>query len=340
MKAQIAPGYDKKRVVLKDSIPIHTPYTLFISPSQLCNFRCHYCSHSLTNTKKREVGLVKVNLSDDLFAKIVKQSEELGGKFKRILLTGLGEPLLNEKIAEIVKRIDRADMSEKIEIFTNASRLNKELTNSLIESGLTKLRISIQGTSAEAYKKHAGVKVDFNALVRDIGYFYERSRGLCEVYIKVIEEELESLEDKERFFKIFGDICDEIYVENLVRAQPMMGDYDNKVSSSRTIYGDEAQKREVCPYIFYSLQVDSEGNCFPCPPLGLPKSFSLGNINDQPISEIWYGDKHQQLMAQHLRKDGSRPKLCQECTCYKAFTPEQDALDAVADEILERLTNG
>lgn len=340
MKAQIAPGYDKNRVVLKDAIPIQTPYTLFVSPSQLCNFKCHYCAHSLSNTEKREAGLVRINLSDDIFSKILKQSEELGGKFKRILLTGLGEPLLNEKIAEIVKQLKQAGVSEKIEIFTNASKLNDALSDALIDSGLTKLRISIQGTSADTYKKQARVKVDFDALVGNIGYFYERSRGRCQVYIKIIEEELDSPEDKELFFKMFGDICDEIYVENLVRAQPMMGDYGNKVSADRTFYGEESQKRDVCPYIFYSLQIDSEGNCFPCPPLGLPKSFSLGNINDQPISEIWYGEKHQQLMAQHLRKDGSRPKLCQECTCYKAFTPEPDALDAVADEILERLTDG
>lgn len=340
MKANIAPGYDKNRVTLRDAIPIRTPYTLFISPSQLCNFKCHYCSHALSNTEKREAGLVRVNLSDDVFASIIKQSEDLGGTFKRILLTGLGEPLLNPKIPEIVNQIKQAGIAEKIEIFTNASKLNEALSDALIDSGLTKLRISIQGTSAEAYKTQARAKLDFDALVKNIAYFYGRSRRRCEVYIKVIEEELDSPEDKKIFFRVFGDICDEIYVENLVRAQPMMGDYNNKVSSDRTFYGEKAQKRDVCPYIFYSLQIDSEGNCYPCPPLGLPKSFSLGNIKEQQIREIWYGEKHQELMKQHLRKDGSRPQLCQSCTCYKAFTPSQDNLDAAADHILERLING
>lgn len=53
MKANLKPGYDLQRKVLKDVVPLDTPYTLFISPSQLCNFKCHYCSHSLSTSEKK-----------------------------------------------------------------------------------------------------------------------------------------------------------------------------------------------------------------------------------------------------------------------------------------------
>lgn len=339
MKANYVPGYDKERVFLKDVIPISVPYTLFISPSQLCNFKCHYCAHSLPGKVKKDSGLIRVHMQDDCFEKIIDQSKALGGKYKRVLLTGLGEPLLNQDVASMVRRISSAQISDRIEIFTNASKLNKSVSDDLISSGLTKLRISIQGTSKEAYKKHAKINLDFNGLVDNIAYFFKTSRNRCSVYIKVINEELDSESDRQKFLDIFGEICDEIYVENLVRAQPMMGDYDNKISSERTFYGEEAKKRDVCPYIFYTLQIDSEGFCYPCPPLSLPKSFSLGNINQESISEIWYGRKHMELMQQHLLKDGSRPDLCKNCTCYKAFTPEQDNLDDSAASIKKRLSN-
>lgn len=337
MKAEIKPGYDNERQSLKDIIPLDTPFTLFISPSQLCNFKCHFCSHSLSSEKKKEAGFVAINQDFEVFKKIAQQSKEFPRKYKRILLTGLGEPLVNPRIAEMVKLLKEYDIAEKLEIFTNASLLTKELSDSLIAAGLTRLRISVQGTDAEKYKKHCGINIDFEKFVENIKYFYEKSRNKCSIYIKIIEEELYGEEDRQKFFNIFGEICDDIFVENLVRAQPMMGDYDEKIAMSRTFYGEIAEKREVCPYIFYTLQTDSEGNCYPCPPLSLPLSFSVGNIHKQTLKEIWNGERMQKLRLSHLKKDGSKCKLCKQCTNYLCFTPEQDNLDDNAQEIINKI---
>ncbi len=337
MKASVKAGYDTVRQPLKDILPINTPFTLFISPSQHCNFKCSFCSHSLPTEEKKEKGLNQLNLSDELFLKIVEQSKKFPSKYKRILLTGLGEPLINKNIAEMVRELKKADISEKLEIFTNASLLTPQLSSDLIDAGLTKLRISIQGTDAQQYKKHCGVNINFDELVDNIRFFYEKSRGKCEVYIKIIEEELKDEDDKQKFFDIFGNICDDIFIENLVKAQPAMGDYEQKIDTVRTFYGEEAKKRDVCPYIFYSLQIDSEGNCFPCPPLSLPQYFSIGNIADIPLTEIWLGKKHKALIRSHLSENTSKPSLCKECVCYLAFTPSTDNLDGHEKEILKKM---
>lgn len=336
MKAQLKPGYDRERQCLKDIIPIDTPFTLFVSPSQLCNFKCHFCAQSLSAEKKKEEGFVAINQDFEVFKKIAEQSREFPNKYKRILLTGLGEPLMNPKIAEMVKMLNDYEVAEKLEIFTNAALLNEKLSDGLIDAGLTRLRISVQGTDGEKYKKHCGVNIDFDKFVDGIRYFYEKSRGKCSIYIKIIEEELYGEDDRQKFFDIFGDICDDIYIENLVRAQPMMGDYDDKVAMTRTFYGEKAEKRKVCPYIFYTLQTDSEGNCYPCPPLSLPLSFSVGNLNEQPLKEIWNGERMTRLRRSHLKGNGTKCSICEQCTCYLAFTPDQDNLDQDADEILKR----
>lgn len=334
MNAIIKPGYDSQRQYLKDVIPLSTPFTLFIAPSQLCNFKCHFCSHSLSTQKKKEAGFVAKHLDFGLFKKIVEQSQAFAEKYKRILLTGLGEPLMNPRIVEMVQELSHANVAENLEIFTNGSFLTHDLSDGLVEAGLTKLRISIQGTSARMYEKNCSVRIDFQALVDEIKYFYDKSRNKCSIYIKIIEEELEDENDKKKFFDIFGSICDEIYVENLVKAQPMMGDYDNTISTVKTFYGEIAEKREVCPYIFYSLQIDAEGNCFPCPPLSLPKSFSLGNLLEIPLTKIWYGEKHKELMISHLKSDGNKPDICKKCTNYMCFTPKEDSVDLHKEEII------
>ncbi len=337
MKAKIKPGYEQERIILKDVVPLDTPFTLFISPSQLCNFKCNFCTHSLSKETKKDKGLVEINQSFEVFKKIAEQSKVFPQKYKRILLTGLGEPLVNKRIVDMVQMLTDYNITEKIEIFTNASLLTPKLSDELINAGLSQLRISIQGTDAHQYKKNCGVNIDFDNLVENIHYFYEKSRNKCSIYIKIIEEELIDDADKQKFFNIFETISDTIFVENLVRAQPAMGDYDNKIEQTRTFYGETAKHRDVCPYLFYSLQTDSEGNCFPCPPLSLPLSFSLGNINEQPLTEIWNGKKHKELMISHLKKDGSKNELCKRCTNYLCFTPDEDNLDLAAEAILKRI---
>ena len=337
MQAKVKPGYDNSRQILKDLIPIDTPFTLFIAPSQVCNFKCHYCLHSLTPKEKKSQGFVSIKQDFEVFKKIAEQSKEFTNKYKRILLTGLGEPLTSPNIVEMVQVLNDYQITEKLEIFTNASYLTKKISDGLISAGLTKLRISIQGTSASQYKKNCGIKIDFERLVARIKYFYQQCRGKCTVYIKIIDEELESKQDKQKFFDIFGELCDEIYVENLTRAQPMMGDYDNKISTVKTFYGETSERREVCPYIFYTLQIDSEGNCFPCPPLSLPLDFNIGNINNEPLTKIWHGAKHKQLMLSHLKMEGDKPKICKSCTSYLCFTPKEDNLDDNAKLIIEQI---
>lgn len=337
MKAKIKPGYDENRLLLKEVVPLDTPFTLFISPSQLCNFKCHYCAHSLPLETKRKEGFVSKNLEWATFQKIVTQAKVFPNKFKRILLTGLGEPLMNPNISKMVQVLKESKVSDNLEIFTNASYLTEKLSTNLINSGLTKLRISIQGTDANKYYKNCGLKIDFDTLVKEIKYFFENSRNKCSVYIKIIEEELEDEKDRDKFFHIFENICDEIFVENLVKAQPLMGDYNNTIRETKTFFGEKAENRKVCPYIFYTLQIDSEGNCFPCPPLSLPKNFSLGNINTQVLTEIWNGEKHQKLMFSHLLKDGNKCELCKTCVNYLCFTPKEDDLDKDTMKIIEKV---
>lgn len=337
MKAKIKPGFDEKRQLLKDVIPLNTPYTLFIAPTQLCNFKCHYCAHSLPSQKKKEEGLILKHLKDDLFDKIVEDSKKFPNRFKRILLTGLGEPLMNPNIVNMVNKLAKANISDNIEIFTNASYLTNEISDGLIDAGLTKLRISIQGTDAEQYKKNCGITINFSKLISNINYFYTKSRSKCSIYIKIINEELKDNLDRDNFLKIFGDMCDEIFVETLVRAQPVMGDYNNKVNTTLTFYGEKAQIREVCPYIFYTLQIDAEGNCFPCPPLSLPKSFSLGNVNDTQLTKIWNGEVHKNLMTSHLQKNKDKFDICKKCSNYLCFTPEEDNLDNHTNTIIDKI---
>lgn len=337
MKAEINPGYDKDRHKLVDIIPLDTPFTLFITPSQLCNFKCNYCTQSLSIGEKNKIGFKHQLLDYKTFLAIAKQAADFPDKFKRVLLTGLGEPLMNPNISEMVSELVDLNIADKYEIFTNASLLTPELSKRLIAAGLTYLRISIQGLSDDKYKSITGTKIKFTDLINNIKYFYN-NRNNCKVYIKIIDSLLLDESDKQKFFELFGNICDNIFIEHLLNAQPSMTNhYNDQVGNSVTFYGDESAHREVCPYIFYTLQTDACGNVFPCPPLGLPLNFSLGNIMNLSLKEIWNGEKLKSLRILHLKKCRNINPVCGKCSCYKAFTPESDNIDNDSDRIIKLL---
>lgn len=336
MQAKILPGYDPKRKKLAEIIPLPTPFTLFITPAQICNFRCFYCTQHKSSDEKKKIGFASQLLDYEIFLKIASQAAEFPEKFKRVLLTGLGEPLMNPRIPDMVATLNQLGVAEKYEIFTNAYLLTHEMSDRLLAAGLTRLRISIQGLSYEKYREVCGVDIDFERLLDNIRYFYEH-KGDCTVYIKIIDAGLNDKRDEENFFALFGDICDEIYVEHLVKAQPSMGDYGKKANNEYTFYGEKTQHRDVCPFMFYTLQIDAAGNVFPCPPLGLPLSFSLGNITQTTLLNIWNGKNLRDLRLAHLEQNREQYPVCGMCECYLAFTPEEDNLDNDIGMLIEKI---
>lgn len=337
MKAILKPGYDGKRQKLAEIVPLKAPFTIFIASTQTCNFKCSYCTQSLSDEEKKRIDFHQVHMDDSLFFKIVEDAKAFNGEVKRVVFTGLGEPLANRKIAWMIGELSRNKIAQSYEIITNAYLLDHAMTDALIAAGLTYLRVSIQGLTSERYEEVTSVRIDYDRLLDNLRYFYEH-KGNCKLYIKIIDECFVEGETKEDFFKMFGDICDHIYVEHLVNAQPSMeGKYSDDVNPGMTFYGEQANYREVCPFMFYSFQIDAEGNTFPCPPLGLPKECSLGDIHEMSISEIWNSKKLKDLYRLHLTGHRKDTALCRDCDAYMCFTPKEDDLDPYKEEILKRM---
>jgi len=337
MKAKVEPGYDNNRQKLADIVPLEAPFTMFISPTQVCNFKCFYCTHGLSREAKEKIKFKQTHMGEKLFESVLEQAQEFEGKIKRVVFTGLGEPLANPKIADMIKRLSDAKVAGGYEIITNGYLLTHEMSDRLLTAGLTFLRVSLQGLTAKRYEETAGVVIDYGRLVDNIRYFYER-KGNCKLYVKIMDECFDEGETEEDFYKIFGDICDTIYIEHLVNAQPSMdGQYGDKLNEGMTFYGDRAEEREVCPYMFYSLQIDAVGNVFPCPPLGLPEEFSLGNLSDITLKAIWSSEKLYRLYLLQLTGHKKEIPVCFHCENYKCFTPKEDNLDNDKEAILKRL---
>ena len=116
-----------------------------------------------------------------------------------------------------------------------------------------------------------------------------------------------------------------------------MGDHDGKVNRMLNLNGEPFEPKEVCGVMFYFLQVNIDGNTYPCSTPGLPTSFSMGNVNDLTLQEIWNGVGHNKLMRGNLTSGYRSFAPCRECSSVICITDPAENLDDCREEMLARL---
>lgn len=135
-------GRDLNRVPLYTVVPRSVPFAIGIGPCDICNFRCNYCAQSIGTVKDARV------LQWDEYLSIIDQIKELidgtSDRIKIMKFIGNGEPLINPKTPDMVKIAVDNNLADRYELTTNGSLLTHEISDRLLEAGLTRLLISIK----------------------------------------------------------------------------------------------------------------------------------------------------------------------------------------------------
>lgn len=333
MKAKHKPRIDlENRTKLETVIPLRTPFIINIDPCDTCNFQCKFCPTGDRKLIKCIPGRGHGMMEMDVYKKIIDDICEFEDKVKVIRLYKDGEPLLNPHFPEMVSYAKRSGCCERVDTTTNASLLTHELSDRIIEAGLDRINISIEGVDAEQYMDFSCYAIQYDQMVEQIRYLYEHKTN-TEMIVK-INGDILTEDQKQAFYNTFGDITDGIFIESIMDCWPTFEQKKVKVNQERGIYGQKICEVMVCPYVFYSLPVNSDGTvslCF----LDWKHDLLLGDAKTEKITEIWKGSalrEYQKLFLQGKRK--SHPT----CGCCGQLSQGQpDNIDEFADELLRRL---
>lgn len=335
MDGKIRPSYDENRTVLKDIIPLAAPFTVFIEPTRMCNFKCFYCLHSTPIPSTNSKNAVK-HMSEKLYEKILNDLMAFERPIKRIVYSGLGEPLMNKNLSTMISVAKNRNIAERLDVLTNASLLSKSTSNELVDAGISRLQVSLQGLNSKQYRDISNVEIDFEQLYENINYFYQNKKGST-VFVKIIDALLETEDQKSMFYSKFTKCSDQLFIEHLITLQHQMGDHNGLADNTRNLNNERLELRNVCPVIFYMLQVDAEGDVFPCPVSGLPKSFRIGNVFEQSLTDIWNGDARKNLLKIHLENRRMKHPVCGNCYSCATVLDERENLDNDVEYILNKL---
>jgi GTP 3',8-cyclase len=331
MKSEIKPICGNERVKLADAVPLNTPFSMFVFPTTYCNFKCNYCGHSLGFDKMKEkYGFEPQTMDFDVFKRVIGQASCFHDKFRLLSLTGQGEPLLNPYLPEMIAYAKKSGIAERIEIISNAALLTHEKADRLDEAGLDSIRISLQGLSSEKYKKICGADIDFDKFVDNIRYLYERRKS-TKIYVKIMNVALEEGEEQ-KFYDIFGDITDRMYIEQCKPVYDGVA-YDN-VTTSTDRYGNQHDKRDVCPLCFYMLSVFPNGDVVPCD--AIYKPVILGNVMHDTLTDMWSGEKLREFQRMHLKRNRYSNPKCKVCCAPDDVAHPEDSLDEQPENLFKK----
>lgn len=336
--AVVASSVDKNRTILREAVPLNSPLSMYIEPTRVCNFKCFYCMHSTRGEKDgalAQTGFAIHHMDMEFYEKLINDIMEFPTIPKRICFSGLGEPLTNKNLPNMIKMLRAKGFEGRIDVISNGSLLTHEMSDALIEAGISRIQISIQGLTTEKYQEICGVSVSMDEICDNIRYFYEHKKDTT-IYVKIIDSILESKDEEKQFFDMFSNICDTIYVEHLVIMEQQMGDHGREVDTTRNLMGELVEKRFVCGVMFYFLQVNIDGETFPCSTPGLPNSFTMGNAKEKTLLEIWNDKKRNVLIRKNLKDGYASIKACEKCSSCIAIADDSEYLDDCREEILER----
>jgi len=133
------------------------PHTLYLETTNRCDSECQTCLRTFNTLEPpKDLTLAEVQRLVDQFPVL-----------ERVVLHGIGEPLLNKQIFEIVAYLKTKGA---VVLFnSDAISLTQKRAAQLIDSGLDEYRVSMDAATRETYAKIRGVD-QFARVIRNVGY--------------------------------------------------------------------------------------------------------------------------------------------------------------------------
>ena len=295
MKARLEPRINLVgRTPLETVIPLATPFIVFVDPASSCNFKCTFCPTGHRDMIA-ETGRFQGAMKFEVFQKIIDDLGEFDKPIKVLRMYKDGEPFLNKRLADMVAYAKKSGRVEYIDTTTNGTFLSPDRVGPVLEAGIDKINISVDGMTEEDLPALHRLQVRLQEIRR------ERQMDLCQQgqlrNRRQDSGELITEAQRQEFFDTFGDHCDRIFVENFAPCWPEFDiEKHTGVKISKGIYQQDIGDTDTCPYIFYGYSVNADGlvsSCF----LDWGRKLIIGDVRKQSMKEIWNSERDERAAA-------------------------------------------
>ena len=278
---------------------LDSPPQIDIELNAGCNMKCPFCLHGYENIKNNL-------MHTDSYKKIIDEAVEMG--IRGLKLNYINEPMLRKDLEDCIVYAKNAGMLN-IYMVTNGTLLRENRYDRLLDSGITKVFVSIDAVTEETYNKQR-LSGKYNLVVNNLMGFIKRrdERGLQFPLVRVsfLRNSINQHEEKD-FDAKWKNIVDIITYQK-------MNDLPD-IDSGITVESSNGNN-DGCSFPFKQMVVDNEGDILPCCKMG-GKKLALGNIKNTTLKKAWNSDKMKALRYAHKNNKWKENPVCRRCILNK-----------------------
>ncbi len=297
------------------SLLLTYPVEIIIDPINLCHLRCPLCP---TGQRVNSRPFGRMNFEN--FQRII---EELGRWLYKIRFYNWGEPLMHEDIYKMIAYATNKNIST--ELSTHLNLLSPADAQTLVESGLELLIISLDGADDKTYS-HYRIGGDFDKVINNIKGILRGKERLGRKY-PLIELQFLVMRHNESQIEKMEALAKELGVDRL-RIGPVTVNIRNEEDwqwlpldekMSRYSYSKKRDKiysrRKKCEWLWRSTVINWDGTVSPCCVYEGGKS-DFGSLDGKRFIEIWNNEHYRhsrEVFTRKSKRNNGLETICSHC---------------------------
>lgn len=283
--------------------PTRGPASLAVETTVRCDLRCPMCPRTAGHYPDED-------MPDTLLYPLLESFAALGGDY--LYLNGLGEPLLDPRLFEILRRCRRLGLQTLVS--THGGHLDEAKRSALLAEPCDVLTVSIDAFSEETYRKVrvGGELSRVRAYVQALAH-EKRARRVplhLSIQLVIMDRNRHEVPDFLHFWQQVPGV-DSVRLKDEEFGLPHIADYQPRM------HGEGVPCR--LPWRG-PLLARYNGDLYACFPMTYDNR-PLGNLHTHSLAQLWQGEALQTLRSLHAQKLGAQDPSCARCPVVQPRLP-------------------
>lgn len=317
------------------------PFFALVDITRRCNLQCLGCRfHSQQMSPSSTVYQAVPDISFTLFKKVCHELR--GMDTHALVLIGDGEPLLHHRIFDMISTAKASGFHTTL--VTNGTLLNRDRIQSLFDSQLDVLQVSLWAASDEEYGlNYPGVPLDYFKKVVDSVTLLNslKAKNRLKLPCVILHHPINrhNFQKIERFLELaLTTKCDGVSFAPFYTWRSALtssalspneeqslllslGEMEKRIQSLRLSHnigqtrlryqiGEQVWRKIPCYIGWFHTRIKTDGTILPCNRCDIP----MGNVDTSSFQEIWNGSPYRNFRSQASTREGLA-SLNHQCDC-------------------------
>lgn len=285
----------------------HMPTFVSVEPANLCQLKCPECP--VGQTKNRKGGVMSREVWQKVLEEVAQWAHTMQFYFQ-------GEPLLNKNLPQMIAEAHEAGLYTIVS--TNAQAMTPEMAEALIQAGLSRIIVSLDGLTEESYNAYriGGSLEQTKSALHYLREAKDKLHGQTTIELQCLrlrtnEHEWKAFQHKYKTLGADRLTFKTAQLYNYSNGNPLMPSEERYCRYTKGIDGLFVRKKQSrgCLRVWSGVVITTTGEVLPCC-YDKDHEHAYGNIMNDSLKNLFCNKQSVAFRRAALKE---QPAICKEC---------------------------